>query len=609
MANLNDIADALESMGASVDRSTFASKMQNPQFAENVRNALKEGGADVSDSASFYNNYSNTKSKEGQGYKYHNQEEYEDLYANARQVGYSALDPAQKELFNKAFPYSKAAKTMTLQEAQAATDADALQNTAPQLSALLPRTMQSRDANALDVGADVLSIPGRGIASGLDLAWEGLKHAVNAGGNAARAIGGQAAPMPMQEDDYKQEALQQLQNPKGNLLKDPAFLPSLIAGPAVEAIGKIPAIARLVAGVLPAGKAGDILAGMLSGAGQGAAIDAIHQMDQQYSPSEGATAAGIGAVGGAVSPIVSPLVQKLFPYYTQGIINKNTGEINKNAKTALSDMMNQVSFPGTQEQYLNAYNAIKNNIGSEYDQAINAIPESRLAINQPFAGIGNPRFVFKKDVADLGKTAKEDYIKTLQGKVPYDVSPDEIQSALDKKIEQLQKSFAYQKPAYLHGVSAADEQDAIARNKALQEQLQKYYENYHRQGSEEEAKDISDLLKFRKVFSSQYKKSANIDERPKQLADYLLHDAITQKASQIPEYAKYLADRNTNARYSGIRAWGDYLDKEVPNPRGIARSFPMLLNSYVGPTALYKLSRGLSGLGNIVPISKDLRKD
>ena len=55
MADLNNIADALEDMGATVDRGGFATKMADPKYAETVRQALLSGGADVSDSSTFYN--------------------------------------------------------------------------------------------------------------------------------------------------------------------------------------------------------------------------------------------------------------------------------------------------------------------------------------------------------------------------------------------------------------------------------------------------------------------------------------------------------------------------------------------------------------------------
>jgi len=80
MATLDDIANGLESLGATVNRSTFPQKMQDPAFAEKVRNALASGmqdpafaekvrnalaGASVSDSATFYNTYGNAQQPSG----------------------------------------------------------------------------------------------------------------------------------------------------------------------------------------------------------------------------------------------------------------------------------------------------------------------------------------------------------------------------------------------------------------------------------------------------------------------------------------------------------------------------------------------------------------
>lgn len=58
MANHDELIGALESLGANVDRKNFSTKMQDPKFAEDVRNALQGAGATVSDSSTFYQKYS-----------------------------------------------------------------------------------------------------------------------------------------------------------------------------------------------------------------------------------------------------------------------------------------------------------------------------------------------------------------------------------------------------------------------------------------------------------------------------------------------------------------------------------------------------------------------
>lgn len=57
MEDLDKIADALERMGASVDRSSFADKMRDPAYVERVRSSLVRGGADARDSAAFFQKY------------------------------------------------------------------------------------------------------------------------------------------------------------------------------------------------------------------------------------------------------------------------------------------------------------------------------------------------------------------------------------------------------------------------------------------------------------------------------------------------------------------------------------------------------------------------
>ena len=57
------------------------------------------------------------------GYAYSSPEQYQDLYNNAKSVGYSGLDAAQKKLFDEAYPQSLYAKQgRSLEEAHQATD-------------------------------------------------------------------------------------------------------------------------------------------------------------------------------------------------------------------------------------------------------------------------------------------------------------------------------------------------------------------------------------------------------------------------------------------------------------------------------------------------------
>ena len=118
MADLNSVADALEELGASVNRKTFASKMTDPNFAESVRQSLAKGDATVSDSATFYNTYGKSQPP-NPAYD----DQLNDLYANAKKVGYSGLDRDQKALFDQQYQYSQAAKDgMSLADVIRATD-------------------------------------------------------------------------------------------------------------------------------------------------------------------------------------------------------------------------------------------------------------------------------------------------------------------------------------------------------------------------------------------------------------------------------------------------------------------------------------------------------
>ena len=53
----DELADILERGGATIDRATFPTLMQKPEFAEKVRRLMESGGATVPDSAGFYQKF------------------------------------------------------------------------------------------------------------------------------------------------------------------------------------------------------------------------------------------------------------------------------------------------------------------------------------------------------------------------------------------------------------------------------------------------------------------------------------------------------------------------------------------------------------------------
>jgi len=66
---------------------------------------------------------SNPQASQSSGYAYTSPEQYHDLYNNAKNVGYSGLDAAQKQLFDEAYPKSiYAQQGRSLDEAHQATD-------------------------------------------------------------------------------------------------------------------------------------------------------------------------------------------------------------------------------------------------------------------------------------------------------------------------------------------------------------------------------------------------------------------------------------------------------------------------------------------------------
>jgi archaellum component FlaC len=59
MNNHTQIINALKTLGADVDESTFSKKMEDPKFVERVRSSLLLGGAEVPDSSTFHQKYVN----------------------------------------------------------------------------------------------------------------------------------------------------------------------------------------------------------------------------------------------------------------------------------------------------------------------------------------------------------------------------------------------------------------------------------------------------------------------------------------------------------------------------------------------------------------------
>lgn len=126
MANVNDIANALEKLGATVDRANFATNMQKPEFAERVRVSLEGAGASVPDSATFYDRYGVNKVAQAKA-------QYAQDVAAQRQTN---IQDAKRDN--------------------------------PNLAAFLPRTLENVVAgdrgkwgNVLDFAKDVTSLPGR----------------------------------------------------------------------------------------------------------------------------------------------------------------------------------------------------------------------------------------------------------------------------------------------------------------------------------------------------------------------------------------------------------------------------------------------------------------
>lgn len=336
--------------------------------------------------------------------------------------------------------------------------------------------------------------------------------------------------------------------------------------------------------------------------------------------------AGLGTLGGLTRRYGGI---KQYPHYDE-ILRKSTerGGTKQGTDAAIEDIMGSTSFPYTQGEVGAVIDDRLRRAGEGFNVAERAIPEYRAPVPvtpvAPVVQAPAQRLTytnaadFRRDLArGLGMPSEprllSDAELTLQHqqRFPRSIDPEaDVRRIADyaeaKRIADIQGD------ATVHQVLPQDVQSAMSKRQAgleqsLREQKNKFGdltpEEQDLLGSIGDVKDIKDLSKLRRQFASQYKPSANPDERAGQYADELFHDAIVRRMKEEPEYARSLLETGAEKQYATNALLSKYANMRVPVPTGLARYAP-LLNTYVGPNLLYKAGRFMENkapvLGNVL---------
>lgn len=138
-----NIIKALKDAGHNVDEQNFSNKMSDPKFVEKVRSALELEGHIVPDSSTFYSKYVNKEVQQ------------QIQQPNKPPVSQQVPEESFEEMLYRKVPGSKESLEMILPR----TYSDEFQN-------------RSTGANIANLGKDILSFPGRIIATGAQVAGD-----------------------------------------------------------------------------------------------------------------------------------------------------------------------------------------------------------------------------------------------------------------------------------------------------------------------------------------------------------------------------------------------------------------------------------------------------
>lgn len=544
MANVNDIADALESLGAKVpDRAAFAQKMTDPKYAETVRGHLKDAGATVSDSASFYKKF-------GTG-------------------------------FPSGAQSSVKAKSLINPEAEAA------------------RKLSETKYAAGGFGS-TMRLPIAAVTAPVVGAWNTLTGSVGNLNNFS------LARYKANMADYMRRASQNEGAP--GLITDPlnfaggaairvAKEPFVAGAHALQATRFAPAVASTTrfatshpwlthvgSGVGEGAYLGTV-GGMLN-RGQASTQDALD--GAQYGLGALAREAAVGGILGGAGRGLSFAGEAIYPHRQHLLTEAKAkyGDASEAAmEQAMRDNLARTGFLGGQGRYIDAADANRALIGKEYGEALGAIPESRSIpygleeeLGAPWNLIDNyeyPRSVDPRQYAQAIREQAEGLrVADLQGNVTKAVPSSNLRKALEKRAADFEQDLLAQKRKYGHTPDWM-QNDLFGGTDLI---------------------DIKDVSKLRNKYTQQYSRGVTRKETVQQAADELMHDAIVGKITRDnPEYAAYLAERNTPQRYAIAARLAKQALVDTKVPQGLLRFGPLpALNNYRAPSMLYSGGKLLS---------------
>ena len=598
-----------------------------------------------------------TDAPPSQGYNYTSPDDYTDLYNNAKMVGYSGLDDAQKALFDKAYPSSKAAQSgMSLEDARAATDAGAEYQTKP--AAIGQGYNNAYDKlGAIDItnsnlpiatkAAEYARVPGamlaadiasflsgiQGVYANRDL---GLKGAISAGWDAALD---QAVP------SYNKAVLGL--DGEG-IVADPAnFSPFGTIGKGLGAVGKL--VSKLpIADKIASYVGGHTLPAILSnvakpamyGAGYGAASD-IANPNIQVEPSQlGHDALTSGLIGGGLG-IAGEGLKRYGVYnipgrdkYASQLAKLNVPNPREAARTNIANLLDQTSFPISQDKLANQIEANRVSAGQRMNDALdevdrklpynqpeytsypdhdvaaelNIIPVSSAETpnvitampdiintygqyvqkswphnNLPGVEINNPEskwFIGKTDWEDIAKNAHENHNRE-QSIIPTQTNEKKVHKAIDEKIDNLKAKISYTEPYIREGEfkSHTINPDQTVTPDPLSR-----------------VDKVSSLARMKHAVTSQYVPRTN-KEIVNREADDAIHEAIENRLEQIPGYKEKAAQAKKD--YAIAKGLGQYMQEAVGISNKNEGRNRTGLNTYGLTGNMYKVGQLLQNQHNI----------
>lgn len=357
-----------------------------------------------------------TDAPQSQGYDYTSPDDYTDLYNNAKMVGYSGLDDAQKALFAKAYPLSKAAQSgMSLDDAIKATDAGAKYQTTP--AAIGQGYNNAYDKNGrVDItnsdlpmatkAAEYARVPGAIIAGGLASVLSGIQSALvnrDMGLNGALSAGWESAK-DQAIPSYDKGILGQ--DGEGMVADPTNFIPfagkilgsapkvAPLISKATNLVSNLPLVDKISSFIsnkeLPSlvNTAINVVKPVAYGAGYNVASD-IANPSTQVDPSKLGHDALVGsAIGGGLG-VGGKITKGLGLYYmpNRNMYGEQLGKLGvkdpgKVAETNISNLLDQTSFPINQDKLIAQNEANRVAAGQGMNDALSSV-DRNLPYNQP----------------------------------------------------------------------------------------------------------------------------------------------------------------------------------------------------------------------------------